>query len=115
MEEYPNGRITEQGFIKIYTQFFTQSNDPSKFAAQVFRMFDENKVGIKLSFMLFYDLFLNHLVKMVSKYKICNAQDKAFNYLYSSFKSCEREIRFVKTNKRLDYPMRASKCAPRNE
>ena len=61
MEEYPNGRITEQGFIKIYTQFFTQSNDPSKFAAQVFRMFDENKVGIKLSFMLFYDLFLYHL------------------------------------------------------
>ena len=50
MEEYPNGRITEQGFIKIYTQFFTQSNDPSKFAAQVFRMFDENKVGMKLNF-----------------------------------------------------------------
>ena len=50
MEEYPNGRITEQGFIKIYTQFFTQSSDPSKFAAQVFRMFDENKVGMKLYF-----------------------------------------------------------------
>ena len=43
LEEYPNGRITEEGFIKIYMQFFP-SSDPSKFASQVFRMFDENKV-----------------------------------------------------------------------
>ena len=47
LEEYPNGRITEEGFIKIYMQFFP-SSDPSKFASQVFRMFDENKVRYQM-------------------------------------------------------------------
>ena len=93
MEEYPNGRITEQGFIKIYTQFFTQSNDPSKFAAQVFRMFDENKVGVKMNFYEVQKCMhdLNTSSKWYLDIKFVMRKKKAFNYLYSSFKSCEKE------------------------
>ena len=36
--------LTEQGFVKIYTQFFP-NGDPTKFASLVFRVFDENHVS----------------------------------------------------------------------
>ncbi|CAI6348930.1 unnamed protein product [Macrosiphum euphorbiae] len=42
LKDCPNGLLTEQGFIKIYRQFFPQG-DPTKFASLVFRVFDENK------------------------------------------------------------------------
>ena len=44
MKDCPNGLLTEQGFIKIYTQFFP-NGDPTKFASLVFRVFDENQDG----------------------------------------------------------------------
>ena len=43
LKDCPNGLLTEQGFIKIYTQFFP-NGDPTKFASLVFRVFDENQV-----------------------------------------------------------------------
>ncbi|KAI1289416.1 Frequenin-1 [Halotydeus destructor] len=43
-KDCPNGQLTEQGFIRIYKQFFPHG-DPSKFASLVFRVFDENKDG----------------------------------------------------------------------
>ncbi|GIY61703.1 neuronal calcium sensor 1 [Caerostris extrusa] len=43
-EGLSNGQLTEQGFLRIYKQFFPQG-DPSKFASLVFRVFDENKDG----------------------------------------------------------------------
>ena len=45
LKDCPNGLLTEQGFIKIYTQFFP-NGDPTKFASLVFRVFDENQVRI---------------------------------------------------------------------
>ncbi|KAF0772356.1 frequenin-1-like [Aphis craccivora] len=49
LKDCPNGLLTEQGFIKIYRQFFPQG-DPTKFASLVFRVFDENKkLGYKQS------------------------------------------------------------------
>ncbi|CAG7824640.1 unnamed protein product [Allacma fusca] len=44
LKDCPNGLLTEQGFIKIYKQFFPQG-DPTKFASLVFRVFDENNDG----------------------------------------------------------------------
>lgn len=44
LKDCPNGQLTEQGFLRIYKQFFPQG-DPSKFASLVFRVFDENKDG----------------------------------------------------------------------
>jgi len=44
LKDCPNGLLTEQGFIKIYTQFFP-NGDPTKFASLVFRVFDENRDG----------------------------------------------------------------------
>ncbi|XP_023232642.1 frequenin-1-like [Centruroides sculpturatus] len=43
LKDCPNGLLTEQGFQRIYKQFFPQG-DPSKFASLVFRVFDENKI-----------------------------------------------------------------------
>ncbi|CAN7989851.1 unnamed protein product, partial [Ixodes pacificus] len=45
LKDCPNGQLTEQGFLRIYKQFFPQG-DPSKFASLVFRVFDENKVSL---------------------------------------------------------------------
>lgn len=44
LKDCPDGLLTEQGFLRIYKQFFPRG-DPSKFASLVFRVFDENKVG----------------------------------------------------------------------
>ncbi|CAN7937043.1 unnamed protein product, partial [Ixodes hexagonus] len=44
LKDCPNGQLTEQGFLRIYKQFFPQG-DPSKFASLVFRVFDENKAS----------------------------------------------------------------------
>lgn len=44
LKDCPNGQLTEQGFLRIYKQFFPRG-DPSKFASLVFRVFDENKDG----------------------------------------------------------------------
>lgn len=43
-KDCPNGHLTEQGFFRIYKQFFPHG-DPSRFASLVFRVFDENKVS----------------------------------------------------------------------
>ncbi|OQR76409.1 frequenin-1-like [Tropilaelaps mercedesae] len=42
LKDCPDGLLTEQGFLRIYKQFFPRG-DPSKFASLVFRVFDENK------------------------------------------------------------------------
>ncbi|XP_070175965.1 neuronal calcium sensor 1-like [Littorina saxatilis] len=42
MKDCPDGRLTLEGFTKIYQQFFP-FGDPSKFAAFVFNVFDENR------------------------------------------------------------------------
>ena len=47
LKDCPNGLLTEQGFIKIYTQFFP-NGDPTKFASLVFRVFDENQVKLAI-------------------------------------------------------------------
>lgn len=44
MKDCPDGKLTLDGFTKIYQQFFP-FGDPSKFAAFVFNVFDENKDG----------------------------------------------------------------------
>lgn len=44
-KDCPNGHLTEQGFFRIYKQFFPHG-DPSRFASLVFRVFDENKVSL---------------------------------------------------------------------
>ncbi|XP_076622215.1 frequenin-2 [Colletes latitarsis] len=44
LKDCPDGQLTEQGFIRIYKQFFPDG-DPSKFASLVFRVFDENSDG----------------------------------------------------------------------
>ncbi|XP_067134074.1 frequenin-2-like [Centruroides vittatus] len=44
LKDCPNGLLTEQGFLRIYKQFFPQG-DPSKFASLVFKVFDENQDG----------------------------------------------------------------------
>ncbi|XP_022245734.1 frequenin-1-like, partial [Limulus polyphemus] len=44
LKDCPDGLLTEQGFLRIYKQFFPQG-DPSRFASLVFRVFDENKDG----------------------------------------------------------------------
>ena len=54
LKDCPNGLLTEQGFIKIYTQFFP-NGDPPNFASLVFRVFDENQVG-SLSLHLLRDI-----------------------------------------------------------
>ncbi|XP_074598897.1 frequenin-1-like [Brevipalpus obovatus] len=43
-KDCPNGNLTEQGFFRIYKQFFPHG-DPSRFASLVFRVFDENQDG----------------------------------------------------------------------
>ncbi|XP_022247071.1 frequenin-1-like [Limulus polyphemus] len=44
LKDCPDGQLTEQGFLRIYKQFFPQG-DPATFASLVFRVFDENKVN----------------------------------------------------------------------
>ncbi|XP_046362267.1 neuronal calcium sensor 1 isoform X1 [Haliotis rubra] len=44
MKDCPDGKLTLEGFTKIYQQFFP-CGDPSKFASFVFNVFDENKDG----------------------------------------------------------------------
>ncbi|XP_013776193.1 frequenin-1-like [Limulus polyphemus] len=44
LKDCPNGQLTEEGFQRIYKQFFPQG-DPAKFASLVFGVFDENKDG----------------------------------------------------------------------
>ena len=55
LKDCPNGLLTEQGFVKIYTQFFP-NGDPTKFASLVFRVFDENHVSPTL-----FNLSTKHL------------------------------------------------------
>ncbi|GFN88212.1 neuronal calcium sensor 1 [Plakobranchus ocellatus] len=43
-KDCPDGKLTLEGFTKIYQQFFP-FGDPSKFANFVFNVFDENKHG----------------------------------------------------------------------
>ncbi|XP_076342080.1 frequenin-1-like isoform X2 [Tachypleus tridentatus] len=44
LKDCPNGQLTEEGFQRVYKQFFPQG-DPAKFASLVFGVFDENKDG----------------------------------------------------------------------
>lgn len=44
MKDCPDGKLTLEGFTKIYKQFFP-FGDPSKFASFVFNVFDENRDG----------------------------------------------------------------------
>ncbi|CAG2115573.1 unnamed protein product [Medioppia subpectinata] len=44
-KDCPDGRLTEQAFLKIYQQFFPKG-DPKKFASFVFRVFDDDKDGM---------------------------------------------------------------------
>ncbi|EEC16726.1 Ca2+ sensor, putative, partial [Ixodes scapularis] len=64
LKDCPNGLLTEQGFLRIYKQFFPRG-DPSKFASLVFRVFDENKVrGLYCPQLCNYvDLTLNDKMK----------------------------------------------------
>jgi hypothetical protein len=57
LKDCPNGLLTEQGFIKIYTQFFP-NGDPTKFASLVFRVFDENQVTT--TFVIFHFKFIGN-------------------------------------------------------
>ncbi|XP_076343234.1 frequenin-1-like [Tachypleus tridentatus] len=44
LKDCPEGQLSEEGFLRIYKQFFPQG-DPANFASLVFRVFDENKDG----------------------------------------------------------------------
>ncbi|XP_064650371.1 neuronal calcium sensor 1-like isoform X2 [Lineus longissimus] len=44
MKDCPEGTLTEEGFKKIYKNYFPFGN-PSTFASMVFQIFDENKNG----------------------------------------------------------------------
>ncbi|XP_052787825.1 neuronal calcium sensor 1-like isoform X1 [Mya arenaria] len=44
MKDCPDGKLTLEGFTKIYKQFFP-FGDPSRFATFVFNVFDKNKDG----------------------------------------------------------------------
>ncbi|XP_013782512.1 frequenin-1-like [Limulus polyphemus] len=64
VKDCPNGKLTEQGFLRIYKLFFPQG-DPSKFTSLVFRVFDENnwfflEIPDKYSPTGFQELVLRH-------------------------------------------------------
>ena len=43
-QDYPNGYLTKEEFMKIYTNFYPKGN-AGEFAGNVFRVFDHNKDG----------------------------------------------------------------------